>query len=80
MNVLSSQSEAIYLQRAAPWPKLRDLCMLMLYQGCRPEEVLALEITYIDFGQRNIAIVDGKLRLRQGEFGCDPNPKPYLLD
>jgi integrase/recombinase XerC len=60
INPLSPEAEARYFHAAERFQKLHDLCRLMVLQGCRPEELLGLEISHIDLERRTLRIVEGK--------------------
>ena len=56
INPLSPEAEARYFQAALRYPKLHDLGRLMILQGCRPEELLALQqVAHIDLERRECA-------------------------
>ncbi len=50
----------LYFDDAKRFPALHDLGRLMLNQGCRPEEILALQISDIDLERFRLIIRDGK--------------------
>jgi integrase len=60
MHVLSSAEEKKYFTRAAAHHALHDLGRLMLNQGCRPEEILALATEDIDLERKQMHIRRGK--------------------
>lgn len=60
INPLNLEAEARYFQAAQRFPKIHDLCRLMVLQGCRPEELLALQVSQIDLERRTLRIVEGK--------------------
>lgn len=60
MHIFTREEEIAYLHAAESWPKLHRLAGLMLYQGCRPEELLSLEAAHVDLHKRYIRIVDSK--------------------
>jgi integrase len=43
-----------------PFPNLHDLGRVMLNQGCRPEELLALAKRFVDLRERTFRILRGK--------------------
>lgn len=73
-HVLSIEEEGLYLAAAAKLhavyceshpgaqPNVRDLVILMLEQGCRPEELLALRVEDVDLPGGTFAIRGGKSR------------------
>ncbi|MFL6351389.1 MAG: tyrosine-type recombinase/integrase [Bryobacteraceae bacterium] len=68
MHIFTPGEEIAYRHAAESWPKLHDLARLMVNQGCRPEELLNLELLHVDLHQRYLRIVNGKT----------PNPKRKL--
>lgn len=57
-HIFSAAEEAAYMHAAHPI--LRDLAALMLYQGCRPEEFLALRCEQVDLERRYLTILESK--------------------
>ena len=45
IHVLSVEEEDLYFKEAARNANLYDLARLMLLQGCRPEEILAMQVS-----------------------------------
>jgi integrase len=62
MHVLSATEEALYFAAAKRFPALYDLGRLMLNQGCRPEEILELQVADIDLDRSRLTIRAGKSR------------------
>ena len=62
IHVLTAGEEMLYFDDAKRFPALHDLGRLMLNQGCRPEEILALQISDIDLVSFRMSISDGKSR------------------
>lgn len=60
MHVLTTSEEMLYFDDAKRFPALYDLGRLMLNQGCRPEEILALKISDIDLERPRLTIREGK--------------------
>jgi integrase len=61
MNVLTPEQERLYFDAVRlKYPKLHDLCRLMLLQGCRPEELLSAEVSHVNMERQTLRIVDGK--------------------
>jgi integrase len=61
IRVLTQEEEALYFDDAARRSSaLHDLGRLMLNQGCRPEEILALRPEDVDLEQSLLIIRDGK--------------------
>lgn len=60
INPLSPEAEARYFQAAQRYPKLHDVGRLMVLQGCRPEELLSLQVSHIDLERLTLRVVDGK--------------------
>jgi integrase len=60
MHVLTTREEAVYFEMAKRYPNLYDLGRLMLNQGCRPEELLALRKDAVDPERGTFRIVSGK--------------------
>jgi integrase len=60
IHVLTAGEEMLYFDDAKRFPALHDLGRLMLNQGCRPEEILALQISDIDLERFRMSIRDGK--------------------
>jgi site-specific recombinase XerD len=61
INVQSPEQEQAFFDAIKlKWPKLRDLCRLILLQGCRPEELLAMQVSHVDLLRMTIRIVEGK--------------------
>jgi len=60
IHVLTAGEEMLYFEDAKRFPALHDLGRLMLNQGCRPEEILALRISDIDLVRFRMSISDGK--------------------
>ena len=48
IHVLTANEETMYFEAAQRYPALYDLGRLMLNQGCRPEEILDLQVDDID--------------------------------
>lgn len=59
-RVLSLAEERRYLTAAAKHDSLHDLARLMLQQGLRPQELLALQKTHVDLDNRVLHVVDSK--------------------
>jgi integrase len=62
IHVLSATVEAIYFEAARRFPALYDLGRLMLNQGCRPEEVLELQVADVDIERSRLIVRAGKSR------------------
>jgi integrase len=62
MHVLSDTEEALYFEAARRFPALYDLGRLMLNQGCRPEEILELQVADVDLERSRLTIRAGKSR------------------
>jgi len=62
IHVLSAAEEALYFEAARRFPALYDLGRLMLNQGCRPEEILELQVADIDLERSRMTIRAGKSR------------------
>jgi integrase len=63
MHVLTEGEEAIYFEAARRrFPGLYDLGRLMVNQGCRPEEILALRAEDVDIERPSLMIREGKSR------------------
>lgn len=62
MHVLTPAEEDLYCEAARRYPNLLDLSRLMLQQGCRPEELLALRKDAVDIKREVFRIVKGKSR------------------
>jgi integrase len=62
MYVLSREEEVLYFAAARQHPALYDLGRLMLNQGCRPEEVLELQVSDVDLERSQLTIRSGKSR------------------
>ncbi len=62
IHVLSATEEALYFEAAKRFPALYDLGRLMLNQGCRPEEILELQVADIDLERSRLTIRAGKSR------------------
>ena len=59
--VLNDAEEDAYFQEAVlNQPTLHDVTRLMILQGCRPEEIMALEQKNIDLASRSVTIARGK--------------------
>lgn len=57
MHVLSPAEEETYLKAAGELSlDLADVATIMLYQGCRPDEVLSLEQANVDLEQRTFQV------------------------
>ena len=56
----SRDEEVLYFDAARRFPALHDLGRLMLNQGCRPEEILALRTEDVDLQKALLIIRDGK--------------------
>lgn len=48
------------MNAAQRWPKLFDLVRLMVYEGCRPEELLRLQKADVNLEHRTLRIVKSK--------------------
>lgn len=57
-HIFTPNEEILYFANAKP--KLADLCHLMLYQGCRPEELLVSRVEHVDLARRYIRIEKSK--------------------
>lgn len=62
MYVLSMEEEEDYFRRAKRFPDLHDVGRLMVNQGMRPEEVIALAKEDIDLATGTIRVCSGKTR------------------
>jgi integrase len=69
---LSVADETKYFHNATRFSQLHDLERLMVLQGCRPEELLSVEVSHIDLSTGTLRITEGKsnaakrkLKLRQ---------------
>ena len=60
IHVLTPEEETAYFAVARGF--LADVAMLMLMQGCRPEEIMALQQTSIDLKAKTMRIEGGKTR------------------
>lgn len=60
IHVLTVEEERVYFAAAGRWSSLHDLGRLMLNQGCRPEEILALEKSHVNLELGMMRIVKGK--------------------
>jgi integrase len=61
MHILTDEEEAEYFEMTKTrFPKLHDIAKVIVLQGCRPEEVLSLELSHVDLKKGKIRIVDGK--------------------
>jgi integrase len=61
IHVLTAEEEAIYFQAAQKVSKdLYDVGRIMILQGCRPEEVMALEQANVDLKAKTFRIAKGK--------------------
>lgn len=59
-HVFTEDEEAIYFAAAARFPALHDLALLMLHQGIRPEEGLAMRKSAVNLAERTMKIDAGK--------------------
>ena len=59
IHVVTSEEEGLYFEAASKSPNLYDLARLMLLQGCRPEEILAMRPSDVDL-ERNVMRVASK--------------------
>lgn len=62
IHVISDKEEKLYFQHAARNFNLNDLARLILNQGMRPEEVLSLPKSDVDFDRNQLHIREGKTR------------------
>jgi len=62
IHVVSQVEEAVYFEAARQFPALHDLGRLMINQGCRPEEILELQVGDIDLERSRLSIRAGKSR------------------
>ncbi len=60
--ILTTEEEARYFMQAAKNPTLHDLARLIIEQGCRPEELLALRPGDVDIERNKLHIRGGKTR------------------
>jgi len=60
IRVLKDAEESKYFEKAERFPSLHDLGRLMLNQGCRPDELMALPQAHVD-------LVRGLLHIRRGK-------------
>lgn len=56
IHVLSATEESLYFEAATRYPALHHLGRLMINQGCRPEEILALQVGDVDLERSRLAI------------------------
>ena len=68
IHVLSSAEEAPYFEAAKRFPALYDLGRLMMNQGCRPEEILELQVTDIDLSDHGCQFVTESRGRRAGSY------------
>jgi len=78
MHVFTDREEKTYLSAAERHPKLRDLATLMLYQGCRPEELLAVKLPDVDLERRYLHIDGGKTRNARRDVRIRPECLPTM--
>ena len=60
IHIITTMEEELYFERTAQYPDLHDLGRLLLLQGMRPEEVLALAKRDVDVGRGQLHVVEGK--------------------
>jgi integrase len=78
IHVITPEEEALYFAEAAKNQNLYDLARLMLLQGCRPEEILAMRPEDVDF-ERNVMRVNGKSRAGRRELEMTSESAAILL-
>jgi integrase len=62
MHILTANEECVYFEACGRRRNIHDLAKLMLLQGCRPDEILALEKGAYDPKRGTIRIVRGKTK------------------
>ena len=67
IHVLTSEEESAYFAQAEGF--LYDIARLILLQGCRPEEIMALQQSDIDLSAGTMRIRGGKTRAAQRTLG-----------
>jgi len=67
IHVVTPEEEDLYFAEAAKNQNLYDLARLILLQGCRPEEILAMQPEDVDF-RHNVMRVSGKTRAGRREL------------
>lgn len=60
IHVVTAMEEKLYFERAAQYPDLHDLGRLLLLQGMRPEEILALAKRDVNVEHGQLHVVEGK--------------------
>jgi integrase len=60
IHIITGMEEKLYFERAAKYPDLHDLGRLLLLQGMRPEEVLALAKRNVDVERGQLQVIEGK--------------------
>lgn len=67
IHIVTPEEEGLYFAEAARNHNLYDLGRLILLQGCRPEEILCMRSSDVDF-ERNVMKVAGKTRAGRREL------------
>jgi integrase len=78
MYIFTPVEEAAYLQAAERHPKLHALVSLMLYQGCRPDELLAVEMIHVDLERRYLRIEKSKTKAGKRRLRIRPEALPII--
>jgi integrase len=78
IHIVSLGEETLYFAQAAKRPALHDLGRLILNQGCRPEEGLALDKKDIDLGRGQMHIRSGKTAAARRTLDLTPESRSIL--
>jgi integrase len=78
MYIFNPLEEAAYLQAAERFPKLHALVSLMCLQGCRPDELLAVELIHVDLEHRYLRIEKSKTKAGKRRLRIRPEALPIL--
>jgi integrase len=62
MNILTPEEERLYFSEAWTHAALHDVGRIMIQQGCRPDEVLNLQVPDVDLERKSFKIRQGKSR------------------
>lgn len=78
---LNAAERKAFLAAAAkhPIPKIRTLCAVMLWTGCRVSEALALTADRVDMAEQ-VVVFESLKKRRSGHFRAVPVPVALLTD
>ena len=79
MYILTPDEEELYFAAARQYPTLCDIERIMILQGCRPEEVMALEQANIFLDRGEFSITRGKSAAARRTLAILPETREILI-